>query len=87
MTVIASKSSERWQPWFGWIKKDVWNASNRVAADPEWKPSGKGRNAAKWSEVQALMQKRPTMSADQIAKLADCGVATVYRFKKETKVA
>jgi len=60
---------------------------NKKAADPEWKPSGKGRNATKWSEVQALMQKHPTMSADQIAKLADCGVATVYRIKKETKAA
>ncbi|HEF4758050.1 TPA: recombinase family protein [Pseudomonas putida] len=60
---------------------------NKKAADPEWKPSGKGRNAAKWSEVQALMQKHPTMSADQIAKLADCGVATVYRIKKEMKAA
>jgi len=60
---------------------------NKKAADPDWKPSGKGRNVAKWSEVQALMQKHPTMSADQIAKLADCGVATVYRIKKETKAA
>lgn len=60
---------------------------NKKAADPEWKPAGKGRNAAKWSEVQALMRKHPTMSADQIAKLADCGVATVYRIKKETKAA
>lgn len=60
---------------------------NKKAADPDWKPAGKGRNAAKWAEVQALMQKHPTMSADQIAKLADCGVATVYRIKKETKVA
>ncbi|WP_448106956.1 recombinase family protein [Pseudomonas azerbaijanoccidentalis] len=60
---------------------------NKKAADPEWKPSGKGRNAAKWSEVQALMQKHPTMSADQIAKLTDCGVATVYRIRKETKAA
>lgn len=60
---------------------------NKKAADPDWKPEGKGRNAAKWSEVQALMQKHPTMSADQIAKLADCGVATVYRIKKETKAA
>ena len=60
---------------------------NKKVADPDWKPAGKGRNAAKWSEVQALMQKHPTMSADQIAKLADCGVATVYRIKKETKAA
>lgn len=58
---------------------------NKRAADPEWKPSGKGRNTAKWEEVQSLMQKHPTMSADQIAKLADCGVATVYRIKREMK--
>lgn len=60
---------------------------NKRAADPEWKPAGKGRNAAKWADVQSLMLKHPTMPADQIAKLADCGVATVYRIKKETKVA
>ena len=60
---------------------------NKKAADPDWKPAGKGRNAMKWAEVQALMRKHPTMSADQIAKLADCGVATVYRIKKETKAA
>lgn len=60
---------------------------NKKAADPDWKPSGKGRNAAKWAEVQALMQKHPTMSANQIAKLADYGVATVYRIKRETAAA
>lgn len=60
---------------------------NKKAADPGWKPAGKGRNTAKWAEVQSLMLKHPTMSADQIAKLADCGVATVYRIKKETTVA
>ncbi|WP_256805059.1 recombinase family protein [Pseudomonas putida] len=58
---------------------------NKRAADPEWKPTGKGRNAAKWTEVESLMQKHPTMSADQIAKLADCGVATVYRIKRSLK--
>ena len=60
---------------------------NKKAADPAWKPTGKGRNTAKWEEVQSLMQKHPTMSADQIAKLADCGVATVYRIKREMKAA
>lgn len=58
---------------------------NKRAADPEWKPTGKGRNAAKWAGVQSLMQKHPTMPADQIAKLADCGVATVYRIKRTLK--
>ncbi|MEE4689007.1 recombinase family protein [Pseudomonas alliivorans] len=60
---------------------------NKKAADPEWKPSGKGRNVAKWEEVKSLMRKHPTISADQIAKLADCGVATVYRIKREIEIA
>nr|WP_312971786.1 recombinase family protein [Pseudomonas sp.] len=60
---------------------------NKRAANPEWKPAGKGRNTAKWSEVHSLMLKHPTLPADQIAKLADCGVATVYRIKKEFKAA
>lgn len=58
---------------------------NKKAADPQWKPSGKSKNAAKWADVESLMQKHPTMSADQIAKLADCGVATVYRIKRTIK--
>jgi len=60
---------------------------NKKAADPEWKPSGKGKNVAKWEEVKLLMRKHPTMSADEIAKLADCGVATVYRIKRDIKVS
>jgi len=60
---------------------------NKKAADPNWKPSGKGRNAAKWAKVQTLMQEHPTMSAEMIAKLTDCGVATVYRIKKESKAS
>lgn len=60
--------------------------ANKRAAEPDWKPAGKGKNTAKWEQVQSLMAKHPTMSADQIAKLAECGVATVYRVKKETKV-
>lgn len=57
--------------------------ANKRAADPEWKPAGKGKNTAKWEQVKSLMAKHPTMSADQIAKLAECGVATVYRIKRE----
>lgn len=60
---------------------------NKKAADPDWKPAGKGRNAAKWSKVKSLMKEHPTMSADKIAKLADCGVATVYRIKRVTTAA
>ena len=58
--------------------------ANKKLREPDWKPAGKGRNAAKWAKVQSLMQKHPKMSADEIAKLADCGVATVYRIKRET---
>lgn len=57
--------------------------ANKRAANPDWKPAGKGKNAALWEQVKSLMTKHPTMSADQIAKLADCGVATVYRIKRE----
>lgn len=57
--------------------------ANKRAAEPDWKPAGKGKNAALREQVQTLMAKHSTMSADQIAKLADCGVATVYRIKRE----
>jgi DNA invertase Pin-like site-specific DNA recombinase len=56
---------------------------NKRVAEPEWKPTGKGKNAAKWEEVQAVMAKHPTMSAPDVAKLTSVGVATVYRIKKE----
>ncbi|WP_248768129.1 recombinase family protein [Pseudomonas sp. MWU12-2345] len=59
--------------------------ANKRAADPDWKPTGKSKDTAMWDKVVALMAKHPTMSADQVAKLADCGVATVYRIKRKTK--
>jgi DNA invertase Pin-like site-specific DNA recombinase len=55
------------------------------AEDPDWKPAGKGKNAELWKKVKALIVKNPTLSADDVAKLADCGVATVYRIKRELK--
>ncbi|WP_313455816.1 recombinase family protein [Pseudomonas sp.] len=58
---------------------------NKRAADPEWRPAGKGKNTAMWEKVTAIMAKHPTMSADDVCKLADCGVATVYRIKREMK--
>ncbi|WP_346832648.1 recombinase family protein [Pseudomonas abietaniphila] len=60
---------------------------NKRAAEPDWKPAGKGKNVVKWNAVKALMQKHPTMSADDIATLAKCGVATVYRIKREMSLA
>jgi DNA invertase Pin-like site-specific DNA recombinase len=55
------------------------------AAEPDWKPTGKGKDAVLWAKVQALITKHPNMTADDVAKLAECGVATVYRIKRETK--
>ncbi|MGF6287029.1 recombinase family protein [Pseudomonas silensiensis] len=60
---------------------------NKRAAEPEWRPTGKGRNAAKWEAVQRLMEKHPKMSADDVATLAKCGVATVYRIRRELSQA
>lgn len=60
---------------------------NKRAAEPQWKPAGKAKNAAKWEAVQKLMAKHPKMSADDIATLARCGVATVYRIKRELRLA
>lgn len=56
---------------------------NKKLVDPEWKPAGKAKNTAMWDKVVALMIKHPTMSADDVAKVAGCGVATVYRIKRE----
>jgi DNA invertase Pin-like site-specific DNA recombinase len=55
---------------------------NKRLADPDWTPKGKGKNVEKWAKVEMLMAKHPTMSANDIAKLADVGVATVYRIKR-----
>ncbi|WP_367372250.1 recombinase family protein [Pseudomonas lini] len=59
--------------------------AKKRAVDPDWKPSGKGKDAVLWAKVRALLIKHPTMSADQVAKLADCGVATVYRIKRQSE--
>jgi hypothetical protein len=52
-------------------------------AELDWNPSGNVRNATLWDQVKSLMAKHPKMSTDQIAKLADGGMATVYRIKRE----
>nr|WP_314483163.1 recombinase family protein [uncultured Pseudomonas sp.] len=46
------------------------------------KVGGKGRNQKKWDQVAALL-KRNGNTMEEIAKLAEVGVATVYRIKKE----
>jgi len=60
---------------------------NKKLADPKWKPTGKSKNQAIWDKVLKTMAKHPTMSADEVAKIAECGVATVYRVKRETKAS
>ena len=60
--------------------------ANKRKASPYWKPSGKGKNAELHTRVINYLAKNPKMSADDIAKLADCGVATVYRIKKAAHV-
>ncbi|WP_415770288.1 recombinase family protein [Pseudomonas sp. LB3P38] len=55
---------------------------NKRAAEPEWKPAGKGRNQAKWGKVVGLL-KRNGNTVEEIAKIADVGIATVYRIKRE----
>jgi len=57
---------------------------NKKVAEPDWKPAGKAKNAELWTKVSGLMSKHPTMRADDVAKLAGCGVATVYRIKRES---
>lgn len=59
--------------------------ANKRAVDPDWKPAGKSKNSDMWAKVNALLAKHSTMSADDVAKLAGCGVATVYRIKRESK--
>lgn len=56
---------------------------NKKLAEPDWKPAGKSKNSAMWAKVQSIIAKHRTMSADDVAKLAGCGVATVYRIKRE----
>ena len=59
--------------------------ANKRAADPQWAPPGKQKNAKLWASIESLLEKFPEASADQISTLADCGVATVYRVKKQLK--
>lgn len=57
--------------------------ANKRLADPSWTPKGKSKNVEKWVKVQSLIIKHPGMSVEDIAKLADVGVATVYRIKRK----
>jgi DNA invertase Pin-like site-specific DNA recombinase len=58
---------------------------NKKVKEPDWKPAGKSKNADLWSKVTTIITKHPTMNAEDVAKLAECGVATIYRIKRELK--
>lgn len=53
--------------------------------EPDWKPAGKSKNAKLWDKVRADIAKHPNMTAEDLATLAKCGVATIYRIKRELK--
>ena len=59
--------------------------ANKRVQDPDWTPPGKQKNGKLWESIERLLAKLPEASADEIATLAGCGVATVYRVKKELK--
>ena len=59
--------------------------ANKRVQDTDWKPPGKQKNVKLWESIERLLTKLPEASADEIATLAGCGVATVYRVKKELK--
>ena len=58
---------------------------NKKAAEPEWVPKGKSKDQALWTKIQKLLKDNPKLSPNLVAKAADCGVATVYRVKRELK--
>ena len=59
--------------------------ANKRAQEPAWAPPGKQKNVELWGSIERLLAKLPNASVDEIAKLASCGVATVYRVKKSIK--
>jgi DNA invertase Pin-like site-specific DNA recombinase len=59
--------------------------ANKKSADPDWSPQGKKKNPVLWANIEKQLQRHPNATAGEIARLASCGVATVYRVKKELK--
>lgn len=53
---------------------------HKKANEPDWKPSGKAKNSVKWEKVKSYLVKGGN-TVEEIAKLSDVGVATVYRIK------
>jgi len=59
--------------------------ANKRAADPSWKPPGKQRDKKRWEAIERILERFPKASAMEVAKLAGCGIATVYRVKREIR--
>lgn len=69
------------------VKRIQQGIAKKRAAEPDWKPLGKGRDTELWNKVQTILTKNPSLSTDDVAKLAGCGVATVFRIKRAMKAA
>ena len=54
--------------------------ANKKAENPEWKATGKKRNTAKWEQIKGYLVKGGN-TVEEIAKICDVGVDTVYRVK------
>jgi DNA invertase Pin-like site-specific DNA recombinase len=59
--------------------------ANKIVAEPAWKPKGKSRDLVLWEKVKRLLEKHSQATTEEIAKMAECGVATVYRIKRSMK--
>ncbi|MDY7065675.1 putative transposon DNA-invertase Bin3 [Pseudomonas extremaustralis] len=67
------------------VERITQGLEKKRAEEPDWKPVGKGKNAKLWKSIKETLAKHPTMNADEVAKLVGCGVATIYRVKRELK--
>jgi len=56
--------------------------AKKKAEQPEWRPTGKAKNQAKWEEVRKHLGNEK-LKKHEIAKLCGVGIATVYRIQKE----
>lgn len=68
------------------VERITQGLEKKRAEDPGWRPAGKGKNAELWKSIKKTLAKHPTMNADEVAKLVGCGVATIYRVKRELRV-
>jgi DNA invertase Pin-like site-specific DNA recombinase len=60
--------------------------ANKRRDNPEWKPVGRTANKEKLAKVQSYLAKG-TYTVEEVAKLAEVGVATVYRIKAAVKAS